>query len=602
MEKLIQDYKHRSQAASDQAQLLSSRYNQLGLVRLGLFIGGVAVAIWLWNSLGWGVGLFFIGLFIYGFAKFVFWHQAILKEKKYQEHLAIVNQNEIAFLQDDYSVFENGEEFLDAAHPYTVDLDVFGDYSVFQYFNRTTTAIGKNRLADYLKGKYTSSQTQKEEILARQKAVLELREQLDWRQGFQATGMATVDHLSHLAALKEWLSQEPVIASKASFRNARYWVPLLTIGAMVATAFILPWQLLVLFFLPSAYFLKTSLEEINRIAHQTGSAEKVLAYYGELMNLIETKDVQSPKLQTLKNSFFEGEQTASQKIKRLSYLIGQLNVRNNFFAIFFNLIGLWDIHWTIQLENWKTTHRKQVPQWFDALAEIEALLSLATVFYNRKDWIMPTITAENEVDAIEMGHPLIAPSKRICNDIHIPTKGHIKLVTGSNMAGKSTMLRTVGLTIIMAMAGAPVCANTFQTPLLQVYTSMRTQDALHESTSSFYAELKRLKFIIEAVEQQTNIFFLLDEILKGTNSNDRHTGSKALIQQLIKSKGSGIIATHDLELGALEASYGGAIENLCMEVAVDKDQLHFDYKIKKGVSKSFNATLLMKNMGIRIEE
>ncbi|RMG78370.1 MAG: DNA mismatch repair protein MutS, partial [Bacteroidetes bacterium] len=163
-----------------------------------------------------------------------------------------------------------------------------------------------------------------------------------------------------------------------------------------------------------------------------------------------------------------------------------------------------------------------------------------------------------------------------------------------------TFLRTVGLNIVLSMAGAPVCARSLKLPPLRVYTSMRTQDALHESTSSFYAELKRLKFIIEAVESGENVFFLLDEILKGTNSNDRHTGSKALIRQLIRHKGGGIIATHDLALGELEASSGGAIENLCMEVEIKNGELFFDYKLKKGVSRSFNATLLMQKMGIRI--
>jgi DNA mismatch repair ATPase MutS len=169
------------------------------------------------------------------------------------------------------------------------------------------------------------------------------------------------------------------------------------------------------------------------------------------------------------------------------------------------------------------------------------------------------------------------------------------------MAGKSTFLRTAGLNIILAMSGSVVCAKEFSLPPLQVYTSMRTVDALHESTSSFYAELKRLKIIIEAVDAEQNIFFILDEILKGTNSTDRHTGSKALIQQFINSKGSGLIATHDLELGSMEANSAGAIENLCMEVEVQDGKLKFDYTIKKGVSQSFNATLLMKQMGIRIK-
>jgi len=189
----------------------------------------------------------------------------------------------------------------------------------------------------------------------------------------------------------------------------------------------------------------------------------------------------------------------------------------------------------------------------------------------------------------------------------MPTQAHLKLLTGSNMAGKSTFLRTLGLNIVLAMSGSPVCAKEFSLPRLQVMTSMRTQDALHESTSSFYAELKRLKIIIENVEHLRNhselpqAYFLLDEILKGTNSRDRHAGSRALIEQLIKEKGAGIIATHDLELGVLEESAEGAVENLCIEVQVKDGELFFDYTLKKGLSKSFNATQLMKNMGIKIE-
>jgi DNA mismatch repair ATPase MutS len=223
--------------------------------------------------------------------------------------------------------------------------------------------------------------------------------------------------------------------------------------------------------------------------------------------------------------------------------------------------------------------------------------------------VLPEWNDRAELAVKNMGHPLLNRDVRVGNDLSLPTRGHIKLITGSNMAGKSTFLRTIGLNLVMAQAGAPVCAESMTFPTLQVYTSMRTQDALHESTSSFFAELKRLKVIIEAVDaanqvghDQLPVFFLLDEILKGTNSVDRHTGSAALIRQLIRQRGGGLIATHDLELGRLEAEANGAIENLRIEVEIRDGQLDFDYKLKKGVSESFNATLLMKRMGIRIED
>jgi DNA mismatch repair ATPase MutS len=291
----------------------------------------------------------------------------------------------------------------------------------------------------------------------------------------------------------------------------------------------------------------------------------------------------------------------SQRIDRLSYIISQLNARYNAFVILLNLFGLWDLQWVLRLERWKEDQQTALPVWFDTLAQFEALSSLATTVYNNPDWVFPVFTEKKQLAANALGHPLLRADQRVTNEVTLPTEGHIKLLTGSNMAGKSTFLRTVGLNIVLANVGMAVCAEKMELPKLQVYTSMRTQDALHESTSSFYAELKRLKIIIEAVEQEENVFFLLDEILKGTNSRDRHTGSKALIHQLIEQGGGGIVATHDLELGSLEAQYSGKIENWCMEVAIEDGQLDFDYKIKKGVSQSFNATVLMQQMGIRIE-
>ena len=267
---------------------------------------------------------------------------------------------------------------------------------------------------------------------------------------------------------------------------------------------------------------------------------------------------------------------------------------------------VWDFQQACLLDRWKSKHKNDLPKWFEALAEMEALISLGNLSFNNQDWTFPEITEQKQLKAERLGHPLLQKEKCVTNSAKMPTKGHIHLITGSNMAGKSTWLRTIGINIVLALSGSPICGKSFSIPPLQVYTSMRTQDALHESTSGFFAELKRLKFIIDAVEDPTKtdgrpVFFILDEILKGTNSRDRHTGAKALIQQLIKSAGAGLIATHDLELAALEKEADGQIENWAMEVEVENGKLHFDYTLKKGVSQSFNATLLMQQMGIKID-
>ena len=579
------------------ARQLGAKYTRFAWVRLGVFILGIALSILL-CSLILGVGLAFIAFFLVAFYRFVIWHQKIKQQQKHHENLVLINDQERAAIDHDYSAFDPGNRFVNPSHPYSLDLDLFGPYSFFQYSNRTSTTIGQNRLAEYL-----TKISSLEEVRSRQLAVEELKDQLDWRQEFRAYGLETEDDLQHLELLRRWLKAPSFVSNKKLLVASLYIMPFWSILGLMLWIFIIPWQAALLFLFPPVYILKKTLDQVNQTHIQTTHAEKILAFYSRLIAYIEKGHFTNPKLLKLQGVFTGQENRASKEIKKLSYIISQLNVRYNIFAIFLNIGGLWDLQWVYRLERWKARLQDQLPAWFEALQEFEALSSLATVYYNNSDWTFPELWDQPLVEAEEMGHPLIHAEKRICNDINIPTLGHIKLITGSNMAGKSTFLRTVGINIILAMAGAPVCAKRFSLPRMQVYTSMRTQDALHESTSSFYAELKRLKFIIEAVEEKNRplqAFFLLDEILKGTNSVDRHTGSKALIQQLIKSKGSGLIATHDLELGALEATAEGAIENLCIEVEIKDGKLFFDYKLKKGVSKSFNATLLMQNMGIRV--
>jgi len=589
-------YQERADRFDASATELQQRYNRLSIVRLLSFIIGVFVTIFLFNQFSTWVGLGFLVLFLVGFVRFVFWHQNLQHLAKHDKNLSIINQQELGVLDHDYQYFASGVQFTDVHHPYSIDLDVFGEHSLFQYLNRTSTNIGQEALATYL-----STTVSKEEILERQAAITELKDQLDWRQNFQAYGKDTEDHLDHVGLLMEWLNDPPFVSTNKWLTFALYFVPLWMAVGLGLSLYWMSWQVFILFVLLPGILLSRTKAKIDEAHLRTTHADIMLSAYARLIQHIEPNTFHSAKLVRLQSYFKNKETLASTAIKRLSYIIHQLNVRYNMFAVFFNLFGLWDLQWVYRLERWKATYKDQLASWFDGLKEFEALNSLATTYYNNPDWQFPVIEADTQLQGVALGHPLINSSKRICNDFYTPTQAHIKLVTGSNMAGKSTFLRTVGVNIILAMAGSPVCAERLSLPILQVYTSMRTQDALHESTSSFYAELKRLKIIIQAVEQDNNIYFLMDEILKGTNSKDRHTGSRALIEQMIASKGAGIIATHDLELGNMEATANGAIENLCMEVAVTNGVLQFDYKLEKGVSKSFNATILMKEMGIAIE-
>jgi hypothetical protein len=601
---LVNDYQHRSDHFQARARREEQRYSRYSIVRLISFIAGVLFCIYAWNEWHAAIALSLTIALLMAFGRFVVWHQKIKKQQRHYSFLSELNAKERAALEGDFSGFADGVEFQDPMHPYLIDLDIFGPFSLFQYLNRTSTAIGRQQLAGYLSGLTTV-----DKIRLRQQAAAELKEQLDWRQEFQALGWLAKDRPEHLKMLYDWLHEPALFEQKAWLNILRWITPLLAITGGVLWLYGTPWYVAVLFILPNAWILRNTLESVNQIHEHTGKAEALLSLYSELIRHVEQSQFADKGLQQLVAVFGGADAKASRILKRLSYIIGQLNVRYNAFAIFLNIFFLWDIHWVRRLEQWKNRHRTAVPSWFEALAQMEALSSLGNLAYNQPHWCMPQVVEGEMLEAVALGHPLIHQNHRVDNDFGMPTRAHIKLVTGSNMAGKSTFLRTVGINIVMAMAGAPACARQLRLPLLEVYTSMRTQDALHESTSSFYAELKRLKFIIEAVEANQaiepaapHVFFLLDEILKGTNSKDRHTGSEALIRQLIRFKGAGLIATHDLELGRLEQNSDGAIENLCIEVQIENGELHFDYKLRKGVSESFNATLLMKNMGIRIEE
>jgi hypothetical protein len=588
------DFAHRAATAR-------TRYDRLTWVRLLSFVVGVGLVALLY-TLAWWVGLLATIAFLAGFYRFVQWHQAIQEQADHLDELARVNAREHAVVSEhDYQAFADGAAWRDPDHPNAVDLDLFGPYSLFQFLNRTRTALGAARLADYLLAPAPTPTVQE-----RQARVAALAPLLDWRQELIARGAELQDSAADQERLRRWLEQPDVVADRPALVAALWAVPLFMIAVIVLWITLIPWQVALLALLVPGLILRKHLPRITAAHEYTARIYPVLRGYGHLLAHLEQTPTENPALQALFAPLHAGHEPA-RAIRQLGYRLGQLDVRFNVFSFLLEFTGFWSLQWLYQLDQWRQTHREALPQWFAVLAETEALASVANLHYNRPEWVFPTITTEPHLQAAALGHPLLDPRVRVDNDIEITTRGHIHLVTGSNMAGKSTWLRTVGSNIVLALAGAPVCARTMELPQLQVYSSMRTQDALHESTSSFFAELKRLKVIIDAVEDPTltagrPVFFLLDEILKGTNSRDRHTGARALIRQLIRSQGAGIIATHDLELAALESEAGSRVENWAMEVRIDDGNLDFDYTLHRGVSQSFNATLLMRRMGIRIPE
>ena len=591
---MLADYKQRADAARAQGQKLRKQSDRLAWMRLAAFVIGIGIFVFCCNF-GLPYALGFVILFLLGFNRFVAYHQNIESQATHYEQLSFINEKEIQFLNHDIQGFDAGEDFQNPEHPYSVDLDIFGSYSFFQYLNRTSTAMGRKRLATMLLYPATH-----QEIGLRQAAIAELSTKIDWRQDFLARGINTNDNLSHRDALEKWLAQAPIIKGNRFLELSLWFAPLVFLAILGLTIYTKISGLSILFFVYPAIVNRLILEKTNEAHRQVSQNKTILEKYSTLIQCIENESFTSDKLIHLKQNLVHENGNATAAMQRLASLSSQLDTRLNMLTVVLQISVLWDSQWIFRLDNWKTEHGKSILRWLETLQEMDALISLGSTYANNPNWNFPTISNDATIMALAMGHPLIHKNKRICNDFGMPSEGHLKLLTGSNMAGKSTFLRTIGSNLFLASIGMPTCTKSMQTPVLQVFTSMRTQDALGESTSSFYAELKRLKTIIEATEQRQDIFFLLDEILKGTNSNDRHSGSKALITQLIENKGAGIVATHDLELGVMEALSNATIENICMEVDIINDKLSFDYKLKKGVSKSFNATYLMRGMGIKV--
>lgn len=584
-------YEDRIKEFSIQETALVKKEKLFSIARLISFLVLIALIILLFKT-HWIYGIIGIYISITLFYFLIKAHTAVSNRLAIIKNLVNINRLESKVLQHQYIEFNDGSQFRNEKHPYINDLDIFGKNGLFQYTNRTHTAFGKQELASmYIAG------IDENIIPAAQEAIQELEPQLDWRQEYQALCLSNKhDSILDIDFLN-WIRKDADIEFKLWKCFA---IPIVTLILFAILYFYFPTLSYWLAFIPAGRFAFKNGTAISAFQANTSQHSKTLKKYAEAISWIENHSFKSSLLQDRQKLIFNQQTSTSKDIKKLAYILHQLDLRHNFFGIMINLIFPWDYYWAYRLQEWKNKNKENAPIWFETIGWFEAMSSLSNLSYNNPEWVFPSVTTENTFDGEALGHPLIHKSNRVSNDFYGKTKEHIKIVTGSNMGGKSTFLRTIGINIILANCGSKVCASSLSLPYLRLYTSMRTLDALDENTSSFYAELKRLKLVLDAVDSHENVYFLLDEILKGTNSNDRHTGAKALITGLLRQNGAGLISTHDLELGQLEHQYPETIENICFEVTVTGDELYFDYKLKKGISKSFNATHLMRNMGIDV--
>lgn len=523
-------------------------------------------------------------------------HVRTENDRNFFRIMADINTRERNALAGDISAFPDGSEFLDRDHPYSYDLDVFGHASVFQFLNRTVSLPGARLLAQWLKQPAAI-----EEIMHRQEASSELKPEADWRQQFMASGFFTRQSLNDPGDLLRWMESRDAFRKPGQLIRLTAMLSLLTTGLAIWAISGQPAVILLPALAINFVVYFTQGKKINRLHQQVSRSADLLQTYAGLIALIEKKTFGTRRLKRLQQAFLT-QPMASAAVKQLSKLVNRLDTRLNILvAVPLNLFFFWDIRVCLALERWKRKHAGEINGWLSAMAEFEVLNSLANAAFNNPGWTLPEIVPDYFTFlAKDLGHPLIPENRRIPNDIQILSGGRILIITGSNMSGKSTFLRTCGVNTVLALSGAPVCATALTLSHVSLYSSMRILDSLEDNTSSFYAELKRLAVMIRRAEQDPRVFLLLDEILRGTNSQDRYTGSVALIKQLSEYGTVALVATHDLKLAGMEKDMPGRIDNYHFDVKVDGEELYFDYKLTPGICRSMNASILMKKMGIRI--
>ena len=533
---------------------------------------------------------------------FLTWWDNILK-RKIERCTRLINicRNEIRSIIGDFSPFEIGDEYINSDHSYSYDLDLFGKNSLFNCINRSVTIFGKNRLADY----FISAYNYKNLIFERQKAIAELSENVEFRQQLQLVFSGQTSSEKERLEFIEWLNSTNTLLHNRTFNVIRYLLPTITIVLIILASFDylvvqLPIMMVITQLLIVSMFGRKTMNAQSQITSKVGVVEK----YSKFLLLVEKSNFKSQFLVELKNKLsHDGVEVPSTIIKQLSELLNWLDTNLNIIAsVALNGLFMFNLHLLAAVEKWKERYRDVIPGWYSIMGELDALSSLANFSFNNTEYIYPKpVSDQFSFEADDLGHPLIPKGECVTNSINILGWKQYCIITGANMSGKSTFLRTVGVNYILAMIGAPVFASKFVFFPVMLHSSIRTNDSLARKESFFYAELKRLKGIISELESGQHTFILLDEILKGTNSKDKQAGSIALLQQLIKYQSVGLIATHDLILGDLIKNYPENIHNLCFEIHIIEDEMSIDYKLQDGVCKNLNATFLMKKMGILIE-
>ncbi len=586
-------YKEQLKLNRTESKRIFKQMSLLSILRLSVFVVtvfGIYLSFKQWQ-VATAIGVVGAAIFLFLLSRYT----DIKSKRALHKRLVIINEDELNIASGDFHDRADGSEFQNPKHYYSLDIDLFGKGSFFQFINRTSIKEGTEKLTEHLLANDISN------IETRQEAIQELATLPKWRQNY--SGVAQGVEVEHSAkSIIKWLKEY-----KPFLSPVHYW---LTIGFSLVSVVILLFGVtevvsisftgyrllfwLILGLVITAIYLK----RINIIAQNTERAKDTFRQYALLLERIENQEFKAPLLKEQQQKIKSEGLKASEVFAKFSKALDALDNRNNLIsAIFGNGLLLSDIRQTYHVEQWITKYADKVEDWFEVVTFFDAYNSFGNYAFNHQGFTYSEITNESTtISAEALGHPLLNAEKRVDSDLELQEEQFF-IVTGANMAGKSTFLRTVALHIVMANVGLPICAKQSKYKPIKLITSMRTTDSLTDDSSYFFSELTRLKFIVDTVDKDTNYFIILDEILKGTNSTDKAIGSRKFVEKLVKLNATGIIATHDLSLTEIDKELE-AVKNYYFDAEIINDELYFDYKLKEGVCQNMNASFLLKKMEI----
>jgi len=588
MQKLLEFYTHLHDKHLGEYTAIKRKLRGLSISRLVAFVGVILVVYLLREDIRGAIVFAVAGLALFLFL--VRYYEDIKIKLQWAHALVKINQTELNVLKHEYEELPNGEEYLDSEHAFSQDIDLFGQGSFFQYLNRTQLKEGKDKLAQLL------SANDMESVGAKQETIDELAQKPEWRQNFSAQA-SLVEQEIQVREVIQWLQGYSSFVPK-NMRSLP-WFFLLGSGILtfLTYQFNLPSLFLLLWMITGLGITGRFYKRITQLAQKADKVKATFKQHAQLLRMIEETNFEAPQLRYQKQRLKAGEKGASEIIGRFSRLLNTMDYNNNVFYIIFGngcaLGALWTAYY---IESWIGTYQSKVEEWFGVIAFFEAYISLGNFSFNHPFYTYPVLTNGPQVlDCKALGHPLIPAEKNIRNNFSINDKAFF-IITGSNMAGKSTFLRSVGLCMVMANLGLPVYARECMYSPRKLMTSMRSMDSLYKGDSYFLSELKRLKKVVQSVERDA-YFVLLDEILRGTNSHDKAVGSKKVLARLVRANATGLIATHDLSLCDTAKEHPNVL-NYHLDATIENNELSFDYKFKKGVSKTMNASFLLEKMDL----